>query len=161
MAKRPDFTDYVRKARRIIREHGWMVQGVLPDASQVSYSYSVGLASRFGHPEIFMVGFDPELARSLINIAGNHVKESIRFDTAMLADGIIEGYPAAFRPLLLSSVYQHSNAGLAILGMPFEGVQLLLPDADGRFPWEPGCDPRYATVQTSLLTTEGDPPARS
>jgi Domain of unknown function (DUF4262) len=155
------FDDYIRKARRIIRDHGWMVQAVLPDERQTSFSYSVGLSSKFSHPEVFMVGFDPELARSLINAAGNHIKGGIRFDAPMLADGIIEGFPAAFRPLRQSSVIDHSNAGRTILGKSFPGVQLFLPDAGGRFPWEPGCDPRYAEVQTSLLETEGEPPAWS
>jgi hypothetical protein len=155
----PDFKAYIKCGQTIVRRYGWMVQAVLADESQPSYSYSVGLSKTFSHPEIFMVGFDPELRRSLINVAGNHIRNGMRFDAPMLVNGIIESFPAAFRPLHFGSAYNWSNAGRAILGRSFEGVQLFLPDAGGRFPWEPGCDPRYAAIQTSLLEPEGDPPA--
>jgi hypothetical protein len=154
------FDGYIKHGRGIIRRYGWMVQAVLPDETQASYSYTVGLSQSHSHPEIFMVGFDPEMSRSLLNVAGTHVSKELRFDTPMLSDVVIEGFPAAFRPLRLSSVIDHSNAGRAILGHSFPGTQLFLPDAHGLFPWEAGCDPPYAAIQTSLLETEGDPPSR-
>ena len=43
--------DYIRRGRKIVRQHGWMVQGVLPDAQQASYSYTVGLSKGSGHPK--------------------------------------------------------------------------------------------------------------
>ncbi|MXQ10445.1 DUF4262 domain-containing protein [Microvirga makkahensis] len=158
MADRID--DYVRKARAIVRQYGWMVQGVLPNEGQPSYSYSVGLSKHSRHPEIFLVGFHPDVARSLINVTGGHVKAGLRFDHPMLSDQIIEGCPAAFRPVTRKSCVRHSSAGRAILGRAFDGVQLFLPDAAGVFPWEEGCDSAYATGQTSLLALEGAPPVR-
>lgn len=155
------FDDYIRRGREIIARHGWMVQAVLPDDKQPSYSYTVGLSqSPTFHPEIFLVGFHPEQARPLLNGAGEHVRNGRRFDRATLADEIIEGYPAAFMPIKSRSTVRHSNAGRAILGRAFDGVQLILPDAAGLFPWEDGCDPQYETVQMSLLDLYGDPPAR-
>jgi hypothetical protein len=153
------FDDYIRKARGIVRRHGWLVQAVLPDENQPAYSYSVGLSGgRFRHPEIFMVGFHPDLCRSLINVAGGHVKDGLRFDRACYSDVIAQGFPVAFMPLDRDSVTMHSNAGLAILGKDFGGVLLVLPDVTGRFPWDIGCDPNYAGVQTSLLRMESDSP---
>ncbi len=155
------FDDYIRRAREIIAQHGWMVQAVLPGDTQPPYSYTVGLSQApFHHPEIFLVGLHPEQARPLLNVAGNHVKGGMRFDRATLSDQIIEGYPAAFRPIKSRSTVRHSNAGRAILGRAFDGVQLILPDAEGLFPWESGCDFQYASVQRSLLDLYGDPPAR-
>ncbi|WP_457091146.1 DUF4262 domain-containing protein [Microvirga sp. P5_D2] len=72
----------------------------------------------------------------------------------------MDAFPVAFRPLARASVDEHSNAGRAILGSGFDGVQLFLPDAGGLFPWDVGCDLTYARIQTSLLKTVGDPPAR-
>jgi Domain of unknown function (DUF4262) len=149
--------NYIRRGQAIVRRYGWMVQAVLADQRQPTYSYSVGFSKIYGHPEIFIVGFHPDMCRSLINVAGNHIAKGLRFDAPMLSDGIIEDFPVAFRPLRLSSVSEHSNAGRAILGRSFPGTQLFLPDPGGRFPWEPGCDPRYAAIQTSLLETMGDP----
>lgn len=151
---------YIKRARTLVRRYGWMVQGVLPDESQPTYSYSVGLSKTFGHPEVFMVGFHPNVARSIINVAGNKVKADAWLDAPAYVDEIIESYPVAILPLDAASVFEHSTAGRAILGRSFDGVLLLLPDAAGRFPWDAGCDPTYATGQTSFLRIVGDPPSR-
>jgi hypothetical protein len=155
------FDDYIKRARELIAQHGWMVQAVLPDENQPSFSYTVGLSQApFYHPEIFLVGFHPDQARPLLNVAGSHVKSGLRFDRTTFSDQIIEGNPTCFRPIKSRSAIRNSNAGRAILGRAFDGVQLILPDAEGRFPWEDGCDPSYATMQMSLLHLAADPPAR-
>jgi hypothetical protein len=155
------FGSYIKRSRAIIRTHGWMVQSVIADEHQPTYTYTVGLSQGpLFHPEIFLVGFHPDLACPLLNAAGNHVRAGIRFDRGMLSDQIIEGFPAAFRPIRSQTTIRSSNAGRASLGRAFDGVQLILPNADGLFPWEEGCDPKYAAVQTALLALAGDPPAR-
>ncbi|MPR07812.1 DUF4262 domain-containing protein [Microvirga tunisiensis] len=95
-----------------------------------------------------------------MNDAGEHVRSGRRYDRAAFADEIIEGYAVAFMPIQSRSAVRHSNAGRAILGRAFDGVQMILPDARGLFPWDAGCDPQYATVQMSLLDLAGDLPAR-
>jgi hypothetical protein len=107
-----------------------------------------------------MVGFDPELARQLLNIAGSRVRGGARFDTPVYLDEVVDAFPVAFRPLAHTSVVEHSSAGRAILGHEFDGVQLFLPDAGGLFPWDIRCEVTYARIQTSLLKPVGDPPAR-
>lgn len=151
---------YIKRGRKIVRQHGWMVQAVLPDAQQASYSYTVGLSKGYNHPEFFLVGFEPELARQLMNIAGRCVKGGARLDTPMYLDEVVDVFPVALRPLAHASVVEQSNAGRAILRHEFDGMQLFLPDAGGLFPWDAGCDVTYARIQTSLLKTVGDPPAR-
>jgi hypothetical protein len=154
--------DILRRGRKMIAEHGWMVQGVGGDPSKdvPSYSYSVGLSKNHGHPEIFMVGFPFDLTRSLTNVAGSHIKDGMRFDKACYSDVIVDGFPVAFLPLDRRSVIRHTAAGRSMLNDVFEGVQMFLPDPNGLFPWDSGCDPTYATIQTSLLETVGGPPER-
>jgi hypothetical protein len=153
--------EYIKKGRDIIQRHGWVVQAILPDKKQPSYSYTVGLSqSPTWHPEIFMVGFHPDLSRQLLNGTGEQVRNGRRYDRATLADEIIESYPVAFMPIQSRCAVRHSSAGRAILGKPFDGVQLILPDAQGLFPWESGCDVQYAAVQMSLLDLYGNPPTR-
>jgi hypothetical protein len=159
MAGRNDFEDYIRRARKIIRTHGWMVQGVLPDANQTSFSYSVGLSESFRHPEIYIVGLHPEPARGIINAAGTNVRLGQRFDRPCLSDTVIADYPVAFRPIERASCVEHSTAGRAILGREFDGVQLVIPDVKGFFPWDRECNPKYAAMQTSLLSPVGKPPS--
>lgn len=148
-----------KKARGLIKRHGWMVQAVLPGEEDdgVGFSYTVGLSSRFGHPEVFLVGFAPDLSQQLLNIVGNHVRDGLRFAEPVFSDVVIQSFPVAFRPATTASAFEHSNAGRYYLGHSFEAVQLFLPDPSGLFPWDEGCSPQYARMQ-NFLELVGDPP---
>jgi len=154
--------DVLRRGRGLIAKYGWMVQAVGggPSESEMPYSYSVGFSKNLGHPEIYMVGFDFDLSRTLINDVGNLIKNGMRFDGACYSDSIVERFPVAFMPLERRSVIRNSAAGRSMLNQVFDGVQMFLPDPDGLFPWDDGCDPTYARIQTTRLTPVGDPPAK-
>lgn len=152
----------LRQGRGMIDRHGWMVQGVGGGGTEYepSYCYSVGFSKNLGHPEVYMVGFPFELTTSLINVVGNSIKEGMRFDKACYSDVIVEGYPVAFMPLDRRSVIRHSAIGRNMLNQMFDEVQMFLPDTAGLFPWDNGCDRRYAEIQRNLLLTIGDPPEK-
>jgi len=151
---------HIRKGRELIKQHGWMVQHVFGDEKEPAFSYTVGLSQNHAHPEVYMVGINPETCQSILNGVGRHVRDGLRFDAPGYSDVIVDGYLAAFRPVSKKSVLKYSNAGRAMLNASFEAMQLFLPDVEGRFPWDEGCDPRYASIQTSLLVLEGEPPPR-
>lgn len=148
-----------KKARGMIRDHGWMIQAVFPDPDhdENGFSYTVGLSSGLKHPEVFLVGFHPELSHQLLNVVGRHVKKGMRFDRPVFCNVVVEGYPVAFRPAEDRSVYEHSGSGRHFLRSSFSGMQMFLPDPKGLFPWDEGCDPAYVRMQT-LLELVGEPP---
>jgi len=161
-----DLDAYIRRARGLIAEHGWVVQYIGPGIpgsgarqDDPPYAYSVGFSRAFNHPEIYLVGLPYETSVSVINAAGNRIKEGMRFDGACYSDVIVEHFPVAFMPIEKRSVISHSAAGRNILGSVFQGVQMVVPDAAGRFPWDEGCDPDMATIQMSLVNVVGEPPS--
>jgi len=161
-----DLDAYIRRARGLIAEHGWVVQYIGPGLpgsgarrNDPPYAYSVGLSKAFNHPEIYLVGLPYETSVSVINEAGKRIKDGARFDGACYSDVIVQQFPVAFMPIEKRSVIAHSAAGRNILGNVFQGIQMIVPDATGRFPWDEGCDRDMASVQMSLLDVVGDPPS--
>jgi hypothetical protein len=60
---------------RMIREHGWYVEYVIgePDELITSIAYTIGLFG-MGHPELVLLGADPETAMGLLNEIGRQIK---------------------------------------------------------------------------------------
>ncbi|WP_327210233.1 DUF4262 domain-containing protein [Rhizobium leguminosarum] len=153
---------YVLDAREKLETMDWLVQGVGADAATPTFSYSVGLSRKYGHPEIAIVGFDPELCRQIINEAGNLVRDhGADFRTPLLSAGIVQQYDVAFRPVASASSREKCRAGKAILDIAdYPLVQLFFPDPQGFFPWQRRCDRRYAKIQTGFFKLEGELPNR-
>lgn len=74
-------TAYFDQCAALIRDHGWMIQGVFPtgdeehaDLAPWPFAYTIGLAAK-GYPELLMVG-PYEIAGGLLNILAKHVMDS-------------------------------------------------------------------------------------
>jgi hypothetical protein len=151
----------LEKTRENIRQYGWSVIGVFPDQKNgdPGFSYSVGFTYTLKHPEIFVVGLNPETAQVLLNDLGDRIRNGERFDEPALVDNLIRDYPAAIRPITDKTAREHSNLGRqALSGVKFEACQLFYPDKGGYFPWDNGCNPRIAEAQTALFEYVGEPP---
>jgi hypothetical protein len=153
---------YVLEAREKLETMDWLVQGVGAGIGSPTFAYSVGLSSKFGHPEIAIVGFDPELSRKIINEAGELVRDhGVDFRSPMLSAGIVQKYDVAFRPVMAASSREKCGAGKAILNRSdYPLVQLFFPDPDGFFPWQRKCDKRFAKIQTGFFKHDGELPNR-
>lgn len=116
-------------------------------AYAANFSYTVGLRHTFAHPEIVLVG-DWQYSRDLLNVAGDLVKEGSRFAPGDLTGEVLEGLEVRF-----ASVDEAARldcltfADWAARRRPFAALQLLLPDAEGRWP----DNPRYASKPQPLL----------
>ncbi len=60
--------------------HGWALQGVEAGPSTLGWVYSVGLAQRFRHPELVVVGGDLLDGARAINELGEEVRAGRRFE---------------------------------------------------------------------------------
>lgn len=149
----------IEKCRAAVFRDGFYVQFVGGDEDAPAYSYSVGLEKNLQHPEIIMVGFDPRLCHQLISDAVANIREGERYDRPRYADRIVQDFNVAFRPLSSESVHANTGFGQTVIEESFEAVQMYLPDAQGRFPWDEGCDRNYAEMQTQIFEVEGDPPS--
>lgn len=67
-----------------IERHGWAVQYVAEESIGRSWAYTIGLAAGFDHPELVVVGLEPEPAGGLLNVLGDMIRDGTRFDAGHL-----------------------------------------------------------------------------
>lgn len=138
-----------------IATHGWHVTGVLPDQRDgtPSFAYSVGMTETLRHPELVIIGVEYQLAQRLINDVGVLIRGGMAFGDWDSSDQVIKGYPITFREIPQAQAREwargaserYRNRG------GFKLLQVFLPDAEGRFPWDEGADGNWAKGQDSLL----------
>ncbi len=141
--------DYVKQhVEPLIRRHGWMIQGVGGD-EELSFAYTIGLTERSNHPELLVFALPPEVFHPILNeLAGRVVRGGqvlpLRHRIDDVANYPIQLIPIA-RPYRTSQYIFFNVARCYHQTVIVEAVQLVWPDAAGRFPWEDGFDTRYAT----------------
>lgn len=134
-----------------IRAHGWAVQPVFGDEDQPSFAYTAGLCSK-GLPEILTIGLPPRTAQTILNDCAFGLTEK-----SLIAEHYkpmlgLANLPLAFRPDdeagNLSWLARGANRWASENAAPeCKFIQLVLPDKNGRFPWDPGCDRIFAKTQ--------------
>lgn len=141
----------------MIAEHGFCFNPVM--ANNTTFVYTAGLFKTFGHPEIFVMGYEAQDAFNLIGMFYYRIKDGERFSDAMVVDDMVENDLFAIRRMTQSSTDQNSGIGQRLVG-GFPAVQLFFSDANCLFPWEEGCDPRCKRLQTRLLEVVPELPVR-
>jgi Domain of unknown function (DUF4262) len=147
---------YLARVRALIEQHGWMVQAVLPTATDPATPpcfYTVGLTSFGQHPELIAFGLPPETATWLLNTLGDRVREGEQLTTGQRLEGLLEdGY--ALELLAVDNPTEVLTIATDLFGSDVRALQLVWPDTNGCFPWDPGFDPRFTIFQPLL----GSPP---
>lgn len=148
-----------------IREHGWHVVLVAdehhPQHAQenralgphpiydAAFAYTVGISVTCGHAEVVLVGRWQQ-PHTILNVVGGLIGEGCTFAPGNSSDEVLEGYTVRFgsvsdaRRVELLTYADWVNAR-----RPFQAVQLVLPDRDGRWPE----DPEYDSYPQPLLTS--------
>ena len=119
-----------------VREYGWHCVVV----EQAAVAYTVGLWHTYDHPELALTG-PWKHAHGILAAAVALVDEGARLEVDDESDEVLEGYPVRFGPVsderrVALLTYADWLAGRR----PFAALQLILPDAGGRFPDEPEYD---------------------
>lgn len=148
---------HVAHVQQAVAQQGWTTQPVLAD---IPYCYTVGLSLRSLDEattgEVLLSGIDPDRACAVLSRVARLVLDGVlRPDESQAFGEIFQGVPARFRALS----DRHASAALRLADVLLEadagaagskgatGWQLLWPDAQGRFPGEPGCDPTAERLQ--------------
>jgi len=135
----PNLNAIRRQIEANIQKFGWAVQGVLPDDDTPSYSYTIGLTETFGHPELLMMGFSPDLMMQLLNLVGDLVKGGERFGDWSASDVVVRDFSVILRLVPHAVAEQWARAASERYrrqGKPWSLLQVFLPDQAGLFPWQ-------------------------
>ncbi|CDP89915.1 MULTISPECIES: DUF4262 domain-containing protein [Mycolicibacterium] len=121
-----------------VTEYGWHVVGVGGnDETPADWAYSIGLGHTLGSPEICLFGLRIETMMTIVNVAGQAVRDGNPMEPAQLRDDILNDYPVAIRPVHPSWFQDFFGAGIDFYRTRELAVlQLFWPDAEGRFPWD-------------------------
>lgn len=131
--------------------YGWTPIAVHhDDEGRPPYAYSVGFERTFGVPEIVLIGFEPRMMQGLIAEVADGLKAR---RLAFPVEGgrmpeVIRDFDVLLRPVPEAARLNLSRfAHAAAMPNTPRLMQLVLPDAEGRFPGEPGCDEELVRFQ--------------
>eukprot|EP01037_Dinobryon_pediforme_P001534 gene1534-1557_t len=135
----------------IIRVHGWFNTTVLPDPDHAGFNYTTGWQVSIDHPELIIFGIKAETSSSVLwdlyreALTGEQLADGTRTDRAFKG---LPAYTFAVSPRFYPEYLGWSRWFYG--GDDFRCFQLVWPDRDGRFPWDHGADPAFASAQPDL-----------
>lgn len=140
----------------VIRSYGWTVVHVTADGYDLPLSYTVGLSRLFGgRPEVLVSGMDPEQAHALLNAMVSQMRHrpgvfAVASDVFVAQLGqrgrlievppesALRVCPVAWHLYLTQAIGDDHRAGSPPASEVPPYLQLIVPDADGTYPWANG-----------------------
>ncbi|RSM61757.1 DUF4262 domain-containing protein [Actinoplanes sp. ATCC 53533] len=136
----PSVGRFLRRMQQRIDQQGWAILTIPANDNQhTALTYTIGLTA-LQCPELLIAGTDPAVSQHLLNelarrvvqraerlSAGQRINDLLDGSDAILVEGPATG---ALRPAAAYVRYGQDCVGL---------LQVVWPDTQGRFPWEPCC----------------------
>jgi hypothetical protein len=134
-----------------IAEHGLHVVYVVEAGGRPDVAFSVGMWESFQQPEVIVFGLPEEVAVELINLVADEADAGHRFLDGTRHEGLLQDYPVRFVEVPKSRYGEYLAAATwAYDGSDFPVVQLVWPDKQGRWPWDPSARKGAAGSQPVL-----------
>ncbi|WP_165822019.1 DUF4262 domain-containing protein [Hymenobacter edaphi] len=135
-----------------IEQYGCHLGLIRGDDYLPAFAYTIGLYRTYQHPEIICLGLPESVLFAVLAKAHELVKEGRRLAPGQRYDDFLEGYDVQFLPV--DQAYYPSHLGYAgwYYGSSWEFpvLQLVWPDKQHRFPWEPEANPNWKFKQPLL-----------
>lgn len=147
------FDDNDRNLVSDVEERGWSVCIIGDAPDQPAWAFSVGMWHTLRTPDLAMFGLRPLDMGKWINLAGEQIRLGRRFGLDKPQDGILNGFPVELRLADGSWYGDLFGYGLWFYQGWFPLAQIIWPDRQGLFPWEPGCGERCRN-QPALWTPQ-------
>ena len=150
----PPKNDYERGVLKNVEQFGWHCTSVTRggrDDDFVPFSYTVGLFERFGASELILFGLDGDVAHSIFSIYANRlwVNDPIPLDQP--CSDLIQNYSCAFVAVPRDLYNEYVFSALWFYAeVEFPLHQLVWPDPDGSYPWNPSASPDFLLQQPVL-----------
>lgn len=146
--------DFDKRLLGTVEEIGWYNLHVSEEEGAPAFAFSIGHFHKHDHPEIIVVGLEPEIAHELLDIAAVKIIGSQqRIAPYKKYADFTEGLSVAFVPVELDRYEEYlgyANWYYGSLPGPYPALQLVWPDRDGRHPWDDGYDESFSQLQPIL-----------
>lgn len=123
-----------------------------PDNYLPGFAYTIGLYSKYNHPEIITFGLHSDLMGALLNHARDMVKQGITLQPGKPYEDFLQGYTIQF----LEVRKEHYADYVGYAGWFYDNtfdfplLQLVWPDKQHHFPWEEAFNPDWKFRQPLL-----------
>jgi hypothetical protein len=131
-----------------VQDAGWSVC-IIGDGDP-PWAYSVGMWHTLRRPDVVIFGLRPPDMGKWINLTGELTRIGRRFPLDQKSHGILNGFPVEFRLADQSWYKDLFGYGMWFYKGWFPVAQMVWPDRNGVFPWEPGCGESCRTRQPQL-----------
>jgi len=135
-----------------IEEYRVHITFVESDGYNPRFGYSIGLFKEFGHPELIIIGLDPESTGAIINNAKDEIEKGTKFIEGINYPDFLVELPVQFidvkkghYPDYLGYAGWYNNNSI-----DFPTLQIVWPDREGIFPWESGFNTSFKFKQPLL-----------
>lgn len=133
-----DDDDLVGHVLEHIAQGRWGVTGVYGDGFSPPFAYTTGL-SGLARPELIIAGLDPPLAGRLLNTVAQRLLDEAGLGAGSRLRRVIQRFDVALVSVTDPRGIEGQIATRLVYGA-VPSLQVVLPDARGRFPWSPGYD---------------------
>ncbi|TYK45952.1 DUF4262 domain-containing protein [Actinomadura decatromicini] len=143
-----------------ITEYGWSVVLVPSDDAGPGWAYTIGLWHSHRSPELAMCGGDVYEMEESLNALGRHAAEGRAPADGERRDGVVRGQPAAFRevdPRWYDGLFGGAVAFYRRPPLPM--LQVVWPNPEGLYPWQPGTELTFRHSQPWLWLSPSQHPA--
>jgi hypothetical protein len=134
-----------------IARYGWHAALVPAGEDAPPFAYSIGFYHSYRHPEVLIIGAGPELGHSMLRGCAQWREANGPIPLDRHIPGLIEGFDCVFKEIPRRRYRDFFGYALWYYkGDDFPALQCVMPDKQGRFPWQPGFDERYRRAQPVL-----------
>jgi hypothetical protein len=155
----PDFhIAHAEKIEWMIETAGWALEPVPADVEHdpptPGYSYSIGLPTAVGFPDIVVFGLTPVAAKGLIELVVDARRGGTEIPVGVELVGLLDNeLRCLFAPVDVGVWGPYFETAAAwYRSNDFDVVQLIYPDRNGFLPYEDGFEQRMAFAQPVIGT---------
>lgn len=139
-----NLNDYENRLLKNVEEYGWQCLSVFDNGGEKpDFSYSIGFPVTLGAPEFIIFGLKSDVAHDILWSVFNFLKDGREVADMDRWSDLVVGYDCILRDVHPSNIVRdYFNSAMWFHGPPedsLKAMQIVWPDADGIFPWEPGC----------------------
>lgn len=134
-----------------IAKHGWHCTSVFGEGGAPGFTYTVGLFDSYQHPELLVIGLSGQLSHHMISNVATAARKDEPLDLGAASDDILEGFSCVFAQVPVERYADYVlSARWYYRGDDFPLYQIVWPDEQGNYPWNPEADDKLLAAQPVL-----------
>jgi hypothetical protein len=110
---------------------------------------------------LFGLNNDVDMMHIVLNLVGDEIAKGARFTHGSSTFAALEGYQCLLAEFPQSAFVEHLGQAQHYYGRKFRALQLVWPDVQHHFPWQPLVHPVTVTRQPIFIRPTADARARS